>query len=240
MAVMDDREGFSLRLMNRLFPTDIGFVRLALQTFVASLLAMFVVLALFVVKTPVFLETVMQDRALALAVMRQVMANGLPIVFLINLVGFSNFGALAHRHDAERGAAATIGMDLLTRGFLFFALHALSYYLAAVSYGSFGGDPATALRVVAPTLVGAALISNLAGVYLYATAISALPFLMLALGKAAREGGRFGALTERAALALGGERRPRTAYFLISLAVFLAFAFAVSAVARVMAVLIAA
>ena len=238
MAAMDDREGFSLRLMNRLFPKEIGLVRLAAQTFVASLLALFAVLALFVVKTPVFLETVLQDRALALAVMRQVMASGLPIVFVINLVGFSNFGALAHRHDAERGAAATIGMDLLTRGFLFFALHALSYYLAAVSYGSFGGDPATALRVVAPTLAGAALFSNLAGVYLYATAISALPFLMLALAKAAREGGRFGALTERAALALGGERRPRTAYFLISLAVFLAFALAVSAVARVMAVVV--
>jgi hypothetical protein len=238
MAAIGNREGFSLWLMNRLFPQEIGLMRLAIQTFVASLLALFAVLALFVLKTPVFLETVTQDRALALAVMRQVMASGLPIVFVINLVGFSNFGAMAHRHDAERGAAATISMDLLTRGFLFFALHALSYYLAAVSSGSFGGDPATALRVVAPTLAGAALFANLAGVYLYATAVSALPFLMLALAKAARDGGRFGDPVARAAGGLGAERRPRTAYFLISLAVFLAFALAVSAVARVMAVVV--
>lgn len=238
MTVASGNAGFSLHLMNRLFPAGIGLFRLAIQTFVASFLALLVVLAVYVAKTPVFLETVMQDRALALAVMRQVTASGLPIVFVINLVGFSNFGAMAHRHDAERGAAATIGMDLATRGFLFFAMHALSYYLAAAYYGSFGGDPATALRVVGPTLAGAAIFSGLAGVYLYATAVSAVPFLMLALAKAAREGGSIGDAVAGAARALGSERRPRTAYFLISLPVFLAFAFAVSAVAWVLSIMV--
>jgi hypothetical protein len=54
------------------------------------------------------------------------------------------------------------------------ALHAVVFALSALAFGSFGGDPVQALRVVAPTLVQAAAFGNLAGAYLYATMLSAL------------------------------------------------------------------
>jgi hypothetical protein len=52
---------------------------------------------------------------------------------------------------------------------------------SAVAFGSFGGSPGQALRVVAPTLVQAAAFGNLSGAYLYATLLSALPLHVAAL-----------------------------------------------------------
>lgn len=105
---------------------------------------------------------------------RQVAVNGLPVVFLATWAGAVLHGA------AWRGRLALLA-DAPLRLAVFALLHAGIYVLAAGWFGSFGGDRATALRVVAPTLARAAAFENLSGVYLYATLLASLPMQAAAL-----------------------------------------------------------
>jgi hypothetical protein len=57
------------------------------------------------------------------------------------------------------------------------------YPVSALLFGSFGGDPLQALRVVGPTLAQSAAFENLSGVYLYATLVSAVPLHMALVGE---------------------------------------------------------
>lgn len=113
------------------------------------------------------------------------LTNGFPVVFAVNFASF-----LHHAHalgEGARGGGGSPGRfvvrDLLARVGLFFGLHALVFAASALAFGSFGGDPVQALRVVAPTLVQAAAFGNLSGAYLYATLLGALPLHVAALAR---------------------------------------------------------
>ena len=107
--------------------------------------------------------------------LRQVLVNGLPVVMATTWIG-----AVMHSAWRSGGAARGPGLilflaDPVIRLAVFAALHAAIFVLAADWFGSFGGQKATALRVVAPTLARAAVMENLSGVYLYAALAVALP-----------------------------------------------------------------
>lgn len=114
------------------------------------------------------------------------MTNGLPVVFVINYVGFFLF-ALSHERANQGGDPASyVVVDVILRLGLFVCLHALIYVVSADWYGSFGGSRATALQVVAPTLARSALFENISGVYFYATFISAIPLYAIAIRRSER------------------------------------------------------
>ncbi|WP_299364688.1 hypothetical protein [uncultured Paracoccus sp.] len=102
---------------------------------------------------------------------RQIATNGLPVVFVINMLGL-----LFHAQMRREGLSPVriLAIDISARIGAFIAPHMLIYPASALLFGSFGGDPLQALSVVAPTLSQSAAFPNLSGVYLYATLASAL------------------------------------------------------------------
>ena len=231
-----------LRWLSVLFSAQTGWLRFALQSFALSMIGLLLATGFYILTYPALRAGLMDDPMLLNAFLRQIMASGLLIVFVINAIGFANYRAFVTRGNDGRSTAAVLGADLFTRGFLFFGMHAISYYLAAEYYGSFGGNPLIALQVVAPTLAGAAHMGNLSGVYLWATAISALPFFMVVLAQGTRGRGRFNDLTRAALTRLGrssGEQtRPGWPHLLLALVLFIAFAATLSLLAAGLALII--
>ena len=115
--------------------------------------------------------------------LRQVVTNGLPVVFVVNYVSFFLFAFMQRTDRKHRDPAVFVLLDLSIRAVLFIGLHALIYVFSADWFGSFGGSRATALSVVAPTLARSALFENISGVYLYATMVSALPLYVSAINQ---------------------------------------------------------
>lgn len=159
--------------MERYFDLDMPALRFARNTLVASLLALLPLLLVFVWQTPGFGPMLAQSGPALRSFLRQVLTNGLPVVFAVNYLGFFLFawGAAGGR----RRQALALLIDVPLRIAVFVALHAVIYVLSADWFGSFGGNRATALEVVPTTLARSALFDNLSGVYLYATMASALP-----------------------------------------------------------------
>ena len=150
-----------------------------------SLAALAPVLFLYVLLAPGFAPALAAGGPVLGRFMRQVVTNGLPVVFTVNYVSFFLF-ALTHRPaGSQRDPAAFLLLDLVVRVVLFIGLHALIYVFSAEWYDSFGGSPATALSVVAPTLARSAYLENISGVYLYATMVSALPLYVSAIKQSA-------------------------------------------------------
>jgi len=237
-----ERQIAHLRWLSVLFSAQTGWLRFVLQSFVLSMIGLLLATGFYILTYPALRAGLMHDPMLLNAFLRQIMASGLLIVFVINAIGFANYRAFVARGNDGRSMAAVLGADLFTRGFLFFVMHAISYYLAAEYYGSFGGNVLIALQVVAPTLAGAAHMGNLSGVYLWATAISALPFFMVVLAQGTRGRGRLNDLVRAALTRLGrssGEHaRPGWPHLLLALAVFIIFAFALSLIASLLALAI--
>jgi hypothetical protein len=137
-------------------------------------------LALYVALTPGFTTSLFGGGSAAGYLLRQIVFNGLPVVFAVNLAGLWLYARVA------RGAGrpwAALGLDAGLRAVLFIGLHAAIYAGAARAFGSFGGDAAQAVGVVGPTLAAAASFGNLSGVYLYATAVSAFPLFAAAVAE---------------------------------------------------------
>ena len=231
-----------LNWLSVLFASDAGWLRMAALSFIASLIGLCLATGFYILTYPALRAGLMDDPMLLNAFTRQIIASGLLIVFVINLIGFANYRAFAARGPDGRSTAAVLGADLFTRGFLFFGMHVISYYLAAEYYGSFGGNTLLALQVVAPTLAAAAWMGNLSGVYLWATAISALPFFMVVLAQGTRGSGRFDAMIRTALSRLGRppetQARPGWPHLLLALIVFIAFAIALSLFAILLALII--
>lgn len=166
--------------MHRFFSLEMPALRFALNTLFASLSTLLPLLLVFVASRPGF-GTMLLDGGPALWLfLRQVVTNGLPVVFIVNWMGLLLFA----REEARRGgrdAAWTIPTDMVMRLILLVLLHAAIYMLSAKWFGSFGGSAATALGVVAPTLARAAVFDNISGVYLYATLVSAVPLYIAAV-----------------------------------------------------------
>jgi hypothetical protein len=241
-TVSDARRIARLNWLSVLFASDAGWLRMAALSFIASLIGLCLATGFYILTYPALRAGLMDDPTLLNAFTRQIIASGLLIVFVINTIGFANYRAFVTRGNDGRSTAAVLGADLFTRGLLFFGMHVISYYLAAAYYGSFGGNTVLALQVVAPTLAGAAYMGNLSGVYLWATAISALPFFMVVLAEGTRGRGRFDAMIRTALTRLGRppetQTRPGWPHLLLALAVFIAFAAALSILAALLALII--
>lgn len=153
---------------------------------VFSLAGLLPVLVLYVSLSPGFASALMEGGPSFRRFTRQVITNGLPVVFVVNYVGFFLF-ALSRRTSAdERDPSTFLVFDLIARLTIFLGLHAVIYVVSADWFGSFGGSRTTALRVVGPTLAQSALFQNISGVYLYATLVSALPLYASVIGRSRR------------------------------------------------------
>ncbi|MFW5881126.1 MAG: hypothetical protein ACOCTP_01230 [Roseicyclus sp.] len=171
--------------MRDVFPPATHPPRLARNALLASLATLVPLLSIFVALTPGFAGMLADGGPALRLFLRQVLFNGLPVVFVVNWLGLL-LHARSGRGMGRWDAAAAIPLDMALRLALFVALHAVIYVLAARWFGSFGGSPATALRAVMPTLARSAHLENVSGVYLYATLVSALPLHASAIGRSAR------------------------------------------------------
>ncbi len=168
---------------DRWFVPDIPFARLVLYSLLLSCAALLVFLLAYVALTPGFWQSVVQDDVARRHLLRQVLTNGLPIVFIINHIGFSLYAGIAAGPRDRGGALRALAIDAPARIAVFILAHAAIYAASARMFGSFGGDTRQALEVVGPTLAQSAFFNNLSGVYLYATAISAYPLFLAAQRK---------------------------------------------------------
>lgn len=208
------------RLIERHLTPDLPAARFVANVTLVSIAGLVPTLALYVWLTPGFAAHLRGSEGALGAFLRQVATNGLPVVIALNYVSFTLLARLKAGTTTLQGIVAA---DLTARIGLFVALHAAIYAGSAVLFGSFGGDPARGLAVVAPTLVAAAGFGNLSGVYLYAGLVGALPLHM--------------ALAESAARRAGRETPTRGANLLLAIAIFGAQALALTLTARLLAAL---
>ncbi|WP_139210156.1 hypothetical protein [Palleronia pelagia] len=136
-----------------------------------SLAGMALPLVFYVGLTPGFVGLLLGGGPALSRFMRQVVTNGVLVVFAVNYVAFFLYASATARDDPARSPVPVLALDVLARLATFFGLHILIYALSADWFGSFGGSRATALRVVAPTLARSAFFENISGVYLYATLV---------------------------------------------------------------------
>jgi hypothetical protein len=157
------------------FSVRLPYTRFARNTVLLSLLGLVPVMILYIALIPGFRSHLITSDAALARFLRQILTNGLPVVFTVNAASMMMFSQSRLHIIAPRSALA---LDFVARTLVFAALHAVIFFVSALMFGSFGGDPLQALRVAGPTLVQAAAFGNLSGVYLYATLISALPLHM--------------------------------------------------------------
>ena len=175
--------------MRNLFTLSMPFSRFVRNTVLLSLASLLPLLVLYVALRPGFTAMLMDGGPALSRFLRQVATNGFPVVFIVNYISFFHFAALNARQPAPRDTIFVVFIDMPVRIVVFILLHAIIYVVSANWFGSFGGSPATALRVVAPTLARSALFENISGVYLYATLVSALPLYVSALETSQRVSG---------------------------------------------------
>lgn len=161
--------------MQRFFATDMPASQFLRNTLIASLIGLTAMLVPYVAMTPGFGSMLAQGGPGLSRFLRQVLTNGLPVVFAVNYVGFLLIASSKARSSSHRVRMMALGLDIPIRVAIFVLLHALIYVKSADWFGSFGGSRETALRAVAPTLARSAFFENLSGVYLYATLVCALP-----------------------------------------------------------------
>lgn len=176
MAKGRDRD--LLAWLDRHFSVHLPFSRFARNVALLSLAGLVPVLALYIALAP-GLGPHLWGPALG-RFARQIVTNGLPVVFVVNALGLILFAQLRARRIAPLRALA---LDIPARIGAFVGLHLAIYPVSAMLFGSFGGDPVQALRVTGPTLAQSAGFVNLSGVYLYATLVSALPLHMALVGE---------------------------------------------------------
>lgn len=162
------------------------FVR---NTLAVSLVSLMATVTLFVVTTPGFGGMLVGGGLPLSRFLRQVVTNGLPIVFLLNYVSFFLYARIMAKPRPSYGISLVLTVDLPVRAVGFIALHAVIYVFSADVFGSFGGSRDAALRAVAPTLVRSILFENTSGAYLYATLASALPLYVEAIETSDKLGG---------------------------------------------------
>lgn len=161
--------------MDRFFSTRMASIAFLRNTLIASLLGLVILLPVYVLVTPGFAGHLSSGGMVLSRWLRQVITNGLPVVFVVNYVGFFLFAVTMEKSRSVRAMVLFVVLDPLLRVVLFIALHAVIYMLSADWFGSFGGSKTTALGVVAPTLARSAWFENISGAYLYAVLLSALP-----------------------------------------------------------------
>ncbi|MBZ0124247.1 MAG: hypothetical protein K8F31_10215 [Roseovarius sp.] len=190
--------------MKRYFAIDMPAGRFLWNTLVFSLISLIPAVIVYIAMTPGFGGMLAGGGPPLGRFLRQVATNGLPVVFVVNYVSFFLFASIVARPGPGYGIGLVLLVDLPVRVFGFIALHAAIYVLSADLFGSFGGSRATALRVVAPTLVRSVFFENISGAYLYATMASALPLYVTAIENSAILGGLANRLPGRSGRVLLG------------------------------------
>ncbi|WP_291730456.1 hypothetical protein [Leisingera sp. F5] len=161
--------------MNTYFGLNMPAWQFARNTMVVSCAGLFPLLLLYIALTPGFGALLLSSGPAFSRFLRQVVTNGLPVVFAVNYVSFILFAVVADKQRERAVPARILLIDLPARVVIFVLLHGVIYFVSADWFGSFGGDHWQALQVVGPTLVRSAFFENISGVYLYATLVSALP-----------------------------------------------------------------
>jgi hypothetical protein len=169
--------------MERYFSTRMPGTRFLRNVLFFSLAGLLPVLVVYVLLTPGFASALAEGGPPLQRFIRQVLTNGLPVVFVVNYSAFFLFALTNERIKEDSDPAIYLVYDAAIRIVVFLGLHAIIYVVSADWFGSFGGSRATALRVVAPTIARSALFENISGVYLYATLISAVPLYVTVVGK---------------------------------------------------------
>lgn len=167
--------------MEKFFSIDMPFLRFARNTLVVSCLSLIPLLLIFIARTPGFGSMLLAGGPALSRFLRQILTNGLPVVFVVNYLSFFLYALLIAKGGRDRSLTLILLVDLPARVVTFVLLHAVIYVVSAGWFGSFGGDRMTALSVVGPTLVRSALFENISGVYLYATLVSALPLYSVSI-----------------------------------------------------------
>ena len=106
------------------------------------------VLILYIALIPGFWSHLTTSDAALVRFVRQILTNGLPVVFTVNAVSLIMFSRSRLRIV---GPAAALALDFAARTIVFSGLHAMVFFVSALMFGSFGGDPLQALRVAGPT-----------------------------------------------------------------------------------------
>ena len=168
------------------FNLEIPFSRFFRNVLLLSCFSILPFLLIFILLSPGFLTLLTTNGTAFIRFNRQVLSNGVLVVFVINCIGFISAKALQTR--LRQHAVRYLFLDGFIRAILFVALHALIYVISADLFGSFGGDRLTALKVVGPTLQRAYAFENVSSVYLYGTLVGsyALYIAVLAPRKSAR------------------------------------------------------
>jgi hypothetical protein len=161
------------------FSPELPFGRFCWNVSLLSGASILPFLLVYVITTPNFLTMLATNTTALGRFLRQVLTNGLPVVFLVNYLGF--VFAYAALKNSDRPGIRYIILDGLLRGIAFVGIHILVYVLSADLFGSFGGNRATAISVVGPTLVWSFIFDNISGVYLYALAPGAFIALLAVL-----------------------------------------------------------
>lgn len=168
-------------ILDRHFSTRVPAGRFAAGVVVVSLGALVPVLWVYVALTPGFWGHLVATQGARAPFLRQIATNGVPVVVVVNAAALILF-AWARAGRLAPGAA--LGLDLGLRVALFAGLHGVVFAASAVVFGAFGGDVGQALGALGPTLRRAAVFGNLAGVYLWATLLCALPLHMVLIAQA--------------------------------------------------------
>ena len=171
--------------MERYFSIEMPGVLFLRNVLLFSLAALLPILLIYILLAPGFAPALAAGGPALVRFLRQVVTNGLPVIFVVNYVSFFLFALTQQPDRKHRDPAVFVLLDLSIRVVLFLSLHALIYVLSADWFGSFGGSRGTALSVVAPTLARSAFFENISGVYLYATMVSALPLYVSAIKQSA-------------------------------------------------------
>jgi hypothetical protein len=161
--------------MTRFFSLELPWAKFAWNTLAASILGLAPFIALYIVVTPGFASHLATGGAVSTRFWRQILTNGLPVVFAVNYVGYYTFALTAAKSIQLNDRRLLVLVDMPLRIAVFVLLHVLIYVLSADWFGSFGGSKTTALRVVAPTLQQSARFTNVSGAYFYACLVGALP-----------------------------------------------------------------
>lgn len=162
------------------FNLEIPFSRFFRNVLLLSCFSILPFLLIFILLSPGFLTLLTTNGTAFIRFNRQVLSNGVLVVFVINYIGF--ISAHAFQAHLRQRPVRYLFLDGSIRAILFVALHALIYVISADLFGSFGGDRLTALQVVGPTLQRAYAFENISSVYLYGTMVGsyALYLAMLA------------------------------------------------------------
>lgn len=172
---------------DRHFHTRLPAARFARNTVLLSLAGLVPALGLYISLTPGFWGHLAGAPGALGPFLRQLLTTGLPVVLAVNGVALLLFARV--RAGLLRPVAA-LGLDCAGRPGLFAVLQGAIFVASALLVGAFGGDAGQALGVLGPTLARAAGFGNLAGVYIYATLVSALPLHMALLARAFEDRGR--------------------------------------------------